>query len=106
MSHDPATIRILAVDDHPLRREGLAGLIADESNMTLVARAANGREPSEQVRSLRPDVALMDGVRLRPDAPESRSPVSSIEAAEHPERGRRQAPRLLWRSIVLVQEGR
>jgi len=73
-----------------------------------VARAANGREPSEQVRSLRPDVALMDGVRLRPDAPESRSPVSSIEAAEHPERGRRQAPRfgLLWRSIVLVQEGR
>ena len=60
MSHDPATIRVLAVDDHPLLREGIAGLIADESDMTLVAQAANGREAIEQFRSHRPDVTLMD----------------------------------------------
>jgi DNA-binding NarL/FixJ family response regulator len=60
MSHDPATIRVLAVDDHPLLREGIAGLIADESDMTLVAQAANGREAIEQYRSHRPDITLMD----------------------------------------------
>jgi hypothetical protein len=60
MSLVPATIRVLAVDDHPLLREGIAGLIADESDMTLVAQAANGREAIEQFRSHRPDVTLMD----------------------------------------------
>ena len=65
MSQDPAAIRILAVDDYPLPREGIAGLIADESDMTLVVQAADGREAIEQFRSHCPDVPLMDGVGLR-----------------------------------------
>ena len=60
MSHNEARIRVLAVDDHPLLREGIAGLIADESDMTLVAEAANGREAIAQFRAHRPDVTLMD----------------------------------------------
>jgi DNA-binding NarL/FixJ family response regulator len=60
MAHYSATIRVLAVDDHPLLREGIAGLIADELDMTLVAEAANGREAVEQFRNHRPDVTLMD----------------------------------------------
>jgi DNA-binding NarL/FixJ family response regulator len=60
MAHDSATIRLLAVDDHPLLREGIAGLIADQSDMTLVAEAANGREAVGQFRLHRPDVTLMD----------------------------------------------
>jgi DNA-binding NarL/FixJ family response regulator len=60
MSHDPSTIRILAVDDHQLVRQGIAGLIVDEPGMTLVAEAANGREAVEQFRRHRPDVTLMD----------------------------------------------
>ena len=60
MSHEHTRIRVLAVDDHPLLREGIAGLIADESDMTLVAEAANGREAIEQFRAHRPDVTLMD----------------------------------------------
>ena len=60
MSDDPKRIRILVVDDHPLLRQGIAGLIADESDMTLVAEAANGREAIQQFRAHRPDITLMD----------------------------------------------
>jgi DNA-binding NarL/FixJ family response regulator len=60
MAHDSATIRVLAVDDHPLLREGIAGLIADESDLTLVAEAATGREAVAQFRRHHPDVTLMD----------------------------------------------
>ncbi len=60
MNEDSKQIRILAVDDHPILRQGIAGLIADESDMTLVAEAANGREAIQQFRAHRPDVTLMD----------------------------------------------
>jgi DNA-binding NarL/FixJ family response regulator len=60
MNEDSKRIRILAVDDHPILRQGIAGLIADESDMTLVAEAANGREAIQQFRTHRPDVTLMD----------------------------------------------
>jgi DNA-binding NarL/FixJ family response regulator len=60
MSDDRKQIRILAVDDHPLLRQGIAGLIADEPDMTLIAEAANGREAIQQFRTHRPDITLMD----------------------------------------------
>jgi two-component system, NarL family, response regulator len=53
-------IRVLAVDDHPLVREGIAGLIGVQPDMTLVGEAANGREAIQQFRAHRPDVTLMD----------------------------------------------
>jgi DNA-binding NarL/FixJ family response regulator len=61
-SLDPALrlIRILAVDDHPLLREGIAALIAPEPDMQLVGAGSNGREAIQQFRALRPDVTLMD----------------------------------------------
>jgi len=60
MSGSSSPIRILAVDDHPLVREGIAGLIGVQADMTLVAQAANGREAIQQFRTHRPDVTLMD----------------------------------------------
>jgi DNA-binding NarL/FixJ family response regulator len=60
MSEAPATIRVLAVDDHPLIREGIAHLIAREADMQLIAEADNGREAIRQFRAHRPDVTLMD----------------------------------------------
>src|SRR5882724_3013207 len=60
MSRDPGPIRVLAVDDHALLREGIAALVNTESDMKLVAEACNGREAIEKFRSSRPDVTLMD----------------------------------------------
>ena len=53
-------IRIFAVDDHPLLREGIAALVNSQQDMKLIAEAANGREAVEQFRKHRPDVTLMD----------------------------------------------
>jgi len=57
---DSAPIRILVVDDHQLVREGIAGFLAVQPDMTLVGEAANGREAIQQFRTHRPDVTLMD----------------------------------------------
>ena len=54
------TIRILAADDHPLLREGIVSLIANQPDLVLVGEASTGREAIEKHRSLRPDVTLMD----------------------------------------------
>jgi DNA-binding NarL/FixJ family response regulator len=60
MSDDSKKIRILTVDDHPILRQGISALLEDESDMALVAEAANGREAIQQFRTHRPDVTLMD----------------------------------------------
>jgi DNA-binding NarL/FixJ family response regulator len=60
MNAAPNAIRILAVDDHPLFRNGIAALLATQPDMNLVAEASNGREAIQQFRAHRPDVTLMD----------------------------------------------
>jgi DNA-binding NarL/FixJ family response regulator len=53
-------IRVLAADDHPLLREGIAALIASEEDMELIGEASNGREALDLFRKLKPDITLMD----------------------------------------------
>ena len=53
-------IRVLTVDDHPLLREGIAAIISNEADMTLVSQASNGTEAIQMHREHRPDVTLMD----------------------------------------------
>jgi DNA-binding NarL/FixJ family response regulator len=60
MAGVPSMIRILAVDDHPLLRKGIAALVNAEPDMKLVAEASNGEEAVESFRQHRPDVTLMD----------------------------------------------
>ena len=60
MSDASAQIRILAVDDYALVREGISVLVETQPDMTLVAEASNGREAIQQFRTHRPDITLMD----------------------------------------------
>lgn len=60
MGAKTVSIRILSVDDHPVFRQGIAGLIADEADMTLVGEASNGSEAIQQFRTHQPDITLMD----------------------------------------------
>jgi two-component system, NarL family, response regulator len=60
MSSNPKLIRILAVDDHPLIRQGISGLVATQTDMSLIGEAENGREAVQQFQRLRPDITLMD----------------------------------------------
>jgi DNA-binding NarL/FixJ family response regulator len=53
-------IRVLAVDDHVLLRDGIAALIGNQADMELVGEATNGHEAIELFRQHRPDVTLMD----------------------------------------------
>jgi DNA-binding NarL/FixJ family response regulator len=56
----PHMIRILAADDHPLLRKGIAALVNGEPDMKLIAEASSGEDAVEKFRSHRPDVTLMD----------------------------------------------
>jgi len=60
MSDGSKVIRILTVDDHPIVRNGIAGLVTDQADMVLVGEASNGREAIQQFRAHQPDVTLMD----------------------------------------------
>ncbi|WP_257385491.1 response regulator transcription factor [Tahibacter caeni] len=51
---------MLVVDDHPLLREGIAGVLDGEDDLQLVAEAADGDEAIAAFRAHRPDVTLMD----------------------------------------------
>ena len=60
MSAGISQIRILAVDDHPIVREGIAGLVGIQADMVLVGEASNGRDAIQQFRTHHPDITLMD----------------------------------------------
>ena len=60
MSAATEPIRILAVDDHPIVRRGIAGLLNIQPDMILVGEASDGREAIQLFRTHRPDVTLMD----------------------------------------------
>ena len=60
MSIATSTITILCVDDHPLVRKGIAAILANETDMRLVAEAGTGPEAVEAFRKYRPDITLMD----------------------------------------------
>jgi DNA-binding NarL/FixJ family response regulator len=60
MNDATSPIRILAVDDHPVVRQGIAGLLKIQPDMTLVGEACDGREAIQLFRLHHPDVTLMD----------------------------------------------
>ena len=93
MSEEPTAIRILVVDDHPVVRAGVAGLVEDQPDMKIVGQASNGREAIQRFRDLHPDVVLMDlqmpdmngldaMIAIRDEAPQARVIVLTTYAGD------------------------
>lgn len=53
-------IRVLVADDHAILREGIKSLLAEHEEIEIVGEAADGVEAVEKVRSLKPDIVLLD----------------------------------------------
>jgi DNA-binding NarL/FixJ family response regulator len=53
-------VRVLVVDDHPVVRSGLTGLLASEPDIEVVGEAADGQAAVDAARTLAPDLVLMD----------------------------------------------
>jgi two-component system, NarL family, response regulator LiaR len=58
VSEQPITV--LIADDHAILREGLAGLLAEQDDITVVGAAVNGVDALSKVRDLKPNVLLLD----------------------------------------------
>jgi NarL family two-component system response regulator LiaR len=67
----PHRIRVFVVDDHPLIRSGLAGMIDAESDLEGVGEAGSGEEAVGRLPALTPDVVLMDLVMTGMDGIEA-----------------------------------
>ncbi|HEY7196791.1 MAG TPA: response regulator transcription factor [Gaiellaceae bacterium] len=55
-----APVRVLLVDDDDLMRAGLKAVLSSDERVEVVGEAGNGRDAVERVRTLRPDLVLMD----------------------------------------------
>ena len=53
-------IKVMIVDDHPIVRAGLVGMLAGEDDLTVVGEAGSADEAVAAARRLLPDVVLMD----------------------------------------------
>ncbi len=57
---EAAPIRVLIVDDHPVVRDGLRGMLTGEADLEVVGEASDGIEAVARTRTFDPDVVLMD----------------------------------------------
>jgi DNA-binding NarL/FixJ family response regulator len=60
MSETGFGLRVVVVDDHPVVRDGLRGMLEGQPDLTVVGEAGDGREAVAVVARERPDVVLMD----------------------------------------------
>ncbi|HVC95021.1 MAG TPA: response regulator transcription factor [Pirellulales bacterium] len=98
MSYEPTKsararkVRILIVDDHPLVREGLIGLIGSQSDFEVCGEAAGMDDARRLVESARPDVAIIDltlsdgsGIELIKELKERRADLKLLVLSMHEE---------------------
>jgi DNA-binding NarL/FixJ family response regulator len=55
-----AKVTTIIADDHPIFRKGLAQVVAAESDISVVGESDNGVSALNQIRELRPSVAIVD----------------------------------------------
>jgi two-component system, NarL family, response regulator len=56
----PAKIKVMVVDDHPLMRVGVAAIVNARPDMSVVAQTGTGEEAVELYQQHKPDITLMD----------------------------------------------
>jgi DNA-binding NarL/FixJ family response regulator len=56
----PSKIRVFNADDHPILRKGISNLLIDSDELDWVGSASDGQEALDKIRSLRPDIAILD----------------------------------------------
>lgn len=59
----PDPIRVFLVDDHEVVRRGVASLLEDEDDLTVVGEAGTAEQALSRISAVKPDVAVLD-VRL------------------------------------------
>ncbi len=60
VKHDGELTKILLIDDHAMMRDGLRSIIEEESDLTVIAEAADGEQGVKLASEKKPDVVLMD----------------------------------------------
>jgi DNA-binding NarL/FixJ family response regulator len=84
MSDEP--VRVIVADDHPVVRDGIRGMLEQDPRLQVIGEAAGGHEAVTLVRSLDPDLVLMD---LRMPDGDGVSAIRSLRALD------RRRPRIL-----------
>ena len=56
------SIRVLLVDDHPVVRSGISGMLATADEIEIVGEAATGEEALQSIEQNHPDILLLDMV--------------------------------------------
>ncbi len=79
-------VRVLVVDDHPVVRDGIRGMLERDERMVVIGEAANGSEAVALVRATDPDLLLMD---LRMPGTDGVAAIRQLRAAD------RKRPRIL-----------
>lgn len=71
MTSSGGPIRVMLVDDHPVVKRGLRGMLEDVRDLEIVGEASDGIEAVEEAQRLEPDVIVMDVMMPRLDGIEA-----------------------------------
>lgn len=73
-------ISILLVDDHEVIRSGLAAILSVEKDFEVVGEAADGREAVKLVKTLMPDVVVMDLMMPEMNGDEATAEIAALKS--------------------------